>query len=242
MSEVAISIITPILNGERFIRNNIESVLKLEIPHEHIVIDGGSTDDTLRILGEYSHLIVLHQSCKTGMYGAIDMGFHAAKGDYICWVNCDDRIVPSGYKKMYEYATTKKLDFVCSDGVFEYFPKNRIKKVKGTHFVKYLLRKGIFPFSQPSVIYTRNLYFDVGGLDYDHFKICGDMELFWRFALAKGKRFGYVKVISSVFLKYGESLGDKGTQLGRDELTSSKVTKPSKMAVCLHRIVRLLGI
>lgn len=240
--EIQVSIVTPVLNGDYFIRQNIESILCLDIPHEHIIVDGGSNDQTLSILNDYQHLIVLHQTEKTGMYGAIDMGFRVAKGRYICWVNCDDQIIPFGFKKMYEYAIAKKLDFVCSDGLFEYAGENRKKKIKGTHIVRYLLRKGIFPFSQPSAIYKRNLYFDVGGLDYNHFKICGDMDLFWRFAHNKGKCFGYIKVTSSIFLKYGESLGDKGTQLGIDELALSKVNKPSKMNVFLHRLVRLFGI
>ena len=66
-----LSIITPVLNGERFIRKNIESVQNLTIPHEHIIVEGGSTDSTVEILKEYPHLKVINQRERNGMYGAI---------------------------------------------------------------------------------------------------------------------------------------------------------------------------
>ena len=45
-----LSIITPVLNGEKFIEKNIISIQELSIPFEHIIVDGGSTDGTIDIL------------------------------------------------------------------------------------------------------------------------------------------------------------------------------------------------
>ncbi len=236
-----ISIITPVLNGENFIRYNIESILQLKVPHEHIIIDGGSTDHTLKILDEYPHLVILHQHEHTGMYGAIDMGFRVAKGDYIGWINCDDMMVSDGFKRMYEYAVFRNLDFVCSDGIYNYVHKGCKRKIKGTRFVKYLLRSGTFPFSQPSTIFKRVLYLKVGGLNYSY-KIIGDMDLFWRFANLRESRFGYIKTISSIFLKHGESLGDKNTKLSKEERFASKIPPLNKFNLCFHRLVRILNI
>lgn len=237
-----LSIITPVYNGAEFLRENIESILKLDTEHEHIVVDGGSTDGTLDIVAEYPHLIVLHQTEMTGMYGAIDMGFRVAKGEYICWVNCDDRVVPEGYKKMYDYAVAKRLDFVCSDGIFDYVHENRKGLVKGTHFAKYLLKRGLFPFSQPSVIYNHALYLKVGGLDYLNFRICGDGDLFWRFACVEESHFGYIKTVSSIFLKHGNSLGDKNTAKGREEQARSNRPHPNISDMLTQKVVKLLNL
>ena len=68
-----ISIVTPVLNGEKYIKYNIESIKKLTIPYEHIVVDGGSTDQTLNIVKKYSNIQILHQRENSGMYGAIDI-------------------------------------------------------------------------------------------------------------------------------------------------------------------------
>ena len=47
-----ISIITPVLNSSKFIQSNIESIEKLSIPYEHIIVDGGSTDGTIEIINK----------------------------------------------------------------------------------------------------------------------------------------------------------------------------------------------
>ena len=84
------SIITPSLNQGRFIRDNIESVLaqKYELM-EHIIIDGGSSDNTLKILSEYKHLIWKSEK-DLGPADAINKGLRIATGDIVAWINSDD--------------------------------------------------------------------------------------------------------------------------------------------------------
>ena len=78
-----LSIVTPTLNSVQFIETNITSVLNLKIPFHHIIVDRGSTDGTLTLLEKFTHLIIIHQKEKLGMYQAIDMSFKIAKGDII---------------------------------------------------------------------------------------------------------------------------------------------------------------
>lgn len=212
-----LSIITPVLNGARFIRENIISISQLTIPHEHIIVDGGSTDGTLDILKEYPDLIILHQTDKKGMYKAIDMGFQVAKGEYICWINCDDRVIPDAYDKLYQYANANQYDFVSSDGIHDFINENRKIIIRSTRFVKYFTSKALFPFSQPSVLYTKKAYNQVDGLRYELFKICGDGDLFTRMAQDRSLKFSYLPLITSCFIKYGQSLGDKNDRLYRVE-------------------------
>ena len=56
-----LSIITPVLNGEKFIEKNIISIQELSIPFEHIIVDGGSTDGTIDILKKFKHISVVNQ-------------------------------------------------------------------------------------------------------------------------------------------------------------------------------------
>jgi len=85
-----ISVITPCLNGARYVGDAIESVLMQGYANtEHIVADGGSTDSTLEILSRYSHLKIL-SSPDRGMYDALNRALAVAQGELIGILNSDD--------------------------------------------------------------------------------------------------------------------------------------------------------
>jgi glycosyltransferase involved in cell wall biosynthesis len=85
-----ISIITPSFNQGAYIEQTIQSVLNQNCGRvEHIVVDGGSTDDTVDILKKYPHLIWVSEKDR-GQADALTKGLALAKGDIIGWVNSDD--------------------------------------------------------------------------------------------------------------------------------------------------------
>jgi glycosyltransferase involved in cell wall biosynthesis len=201
-----LTIVTPVLNGRKFIQNNIESIQKLRIPFEHIVVDGGSSDGTIEIVKRFPHIKLLHQTKKTGMYGGINQGFLEAKGEYISWVNADDMVIANGYEKLYLTVIKKKADLAYSHGMHHFIEKLYYKKHFARYFVRYLLKTGVFPFVQPSVIFSKSAYNKVGGLNYQKFRLIGDRDLFQRMAYDKDLKFLFVPVFSSIFLRYDDSL------------------------------------
>lgn len=87
-----ISIVTPSLNQGRFIKDALKSVAKQDYPLvEHLVVDGESTDDTLRVLecDGGSRLRWISQSDR-GQSDALNKGFAMAQGGLIGWLNADD--------------------------------------------------------------------------------------------------------------------------------------------------------
>ncbi|MBK7098444.1 MAG: glycosyltransferase [Sphingobacteriales bacterium] len=213
-----LSIVTPVRNGGKFIRKNIEEIQKLNIPIEHIISDGGSKDDTLKIVSEYPHLKLVHQSVEKGMYGGINEGFAVAQGKYFSYVNCDDLIEVSGFTKMYNKISSGDLDLVYSNSIQNYVNEGRKEFIRGARFARYFLKKGVMPFVQPSSIFSRRIFEKLEGFNSQKFRIIGDMDFFRRIATTPGTKIARVNDTSSVFLKYGESLGDLNNDLYYEEL------------------------
>jgi glycosyltransferase involved in cell wall biosynthesis len=98
-----VSIITPSFNQGEFIEQTIQSVLNQNHDDvEHIVIDGGSTDNTVSILKKYPHLIWVSEK-DSGQSNAINKGFKRATGEILAWLNSDDFYEENIFKSIVEY-------------------------------------------------------------------------------------------------------------------------------------------
>ena len=87
-----ISIITVVKNNEKFIEKNILSVINQTYKnYEHIIVDGNSSDGTLKIINKYRNKISKIISEKDdGLYDAMNKGIKNATGDIISILNSDD--------------------------------------------------------------------------------------------------------------------------------------------------------
>lgn len=91
--DALISVITPVYNGERHIRECIESVRSQpEVDFEHIVVDDGSTDGTAEIVSEYDHVFFLRQN-RLGAGAARNRALEVARGAFIKFLDADDILV-----------------------------------------------------------------------------------------------------------------------------------------------------
>jgi glycosyltransferase involved in cell wall biosynthesis len=90
-----VTVVTPSFNQGRFIRDTIESVLTQRYPRiEYLVMDGGSTDDTLAILGSYGDRLVWVSEPDRGQTDAINKGWRRARGTIVAYLNSDDTYLP----------------------------------------------------------------------------------------------------------------------------------------------------
>lgn len=90
-----ISIITPSLNQGSFIQETIESVLAQNYPNlEYLIMDGGSTDNTLDVLALYSGRLHWVSEKDDGQTHAINKGLSRSSGDIVTYLNADDLLLP----------------------------------------------------------------------------------------------------------------------------------------------------
>ncbi|WP_417237257.1 glycosyltransferase family 2 protein [Bizionia paragorgiae] len=93
-----ISVLTPSFNSEKYIKKSIDSVLAQTYTNwEHIIVDGGSTDDTLAILKNYSHLNWISEPDK-GQSDAMNKAFKMSAGNLIVYLNADDYFYPNAFQ------------------------------------------------------------------------------------------------------------------------------------------------
>lgn len=88
-----VSIITPSFNQGRYIEQNILSIINQNYPLiEHIIVDGGSTDETIDILKKHESSYNLRWISESdeGQADAVNKGFNMAHGEIIGWLNSDD--------------------------------------------------------------------------------------------------------------------------------------------------------
>ena len=235
-----LSIITPNLNNAKYIEENILSISKLNIPFEHIIVDGGSSDNSLDIISKYPNIRLLHQTEKSGMYGAIDQGIKASRGEYIAYINADDRAIASNFKEIQLAMNKRMYDVIYSDGNYYFTKDGSVSFGKGRLFGKFFLKHGCMPAIQPSIIFSKKIYDEVGGLRYDKFKICGDLDLFRRIAQIKKTIFKYIPKKTVIFMKRGDSLGDLNTSLFLKELKDNNIPTPNVLIRILFFIFKYI--
>ena len=118
MKYTKVSIITPSYNQGQFIERTILSVLEQDYPNvEYIVMDGGSTDNTVEILKKYEDRLIWKSEPDKGMSDAINKGFRMATGEIIAWINSDDIYQPGAIEFVARYfAEHSEVDVIYGEG------------------------------------------------------------------------------------------------------------------------------
>lgn len=124
------TIITPSLNYGRFLGDCLQSVAgQTGVTLEHLVFDAGSTDESAGVVARFPHVSWL-QERDSGMSAAINKGFERAQGDWVIWLNADDRLKPGALAKLLVELKKSDADVVYGDYDFIDEPGAVIRQMK----------------------------------------------------------------------------------------------------------------
>jgi len=116
-SNVAVSVLMPVYNAERYVAESVESILTQTFTDfEFLIVDDGSTDRSLSILKRYAKAdsrIKLKSRPNTGMVGALNEMIEVARGEYLARIDADDSSLPGRFMSQVDYLR-ENTDVVCA--------------------------------------------------------------------------------------------------------------------------------
>lgn len=203
------TVVTPSFNYGRFIGDCLRSVqVQSGITVEHLVFDGGSTDDTAQIAAQFPAARFVSEPDR-GMCDAINKGFRAAQGEWVMWLNADDRLLPGALKAVKDFAAGHPeadviygcWNFIDADGAFQ----RRMTLFPHQHAM--MLYLGCY-IGSTATFFRRRTVTAEGHLLNENFRYVMDGEYYARLGALK-KRFVYFPKVLAEFRLHGENLSKR---------------------------------
>ncbi len=209
------TIITPNLNYGRFLGDCLQSVCGQQgVTYEHLVMDGGSSDESAVVVAGFPHAQWI-QAADQGMSEAINKGFERARGDWVMWLNADDRLRPGALAAMLVRLQQSAADVVYGDWNFvneagEF--QRRVKALRWSAFVNIYHHCYV---GSTAAFYRRLTVLDEGYRLREDFRYVMDGEFYARVAAA-GKVFMHVPVVVADFRLHAANASQRHLVKARD--------------------------
>ena len=194
---LTITIITVAYNSEKTIGDTLRSISNQTYPNiEHIIVDGGSKDNTLAIVQRFSHVKKVVSGSDYGIYDGMNKGLKLATGDVIGFLNSDDVYADDMVlERIAHVFETKKVDSLYSD--LEFF-KGNVENVTRSWNAG-LIKRQRFLFGwmppHPTFFVKKEVYQKFGHFDLN-FRQSADYELMLRFLYRHGISAHYLQGVS----------------------------------------------
>ena len=202
-----LSIISVNLNDSNGLRKTADSVFSQSFTdYEYIIIDGGSTDESVELIKAYSDKIDYWSSEQdTGIYNAMNEGIKVANGDYILFLNSGDWLADDNVLSyMFEQSDSEDIIFgdimeIRSDGSRKYQKSLPVEKLTMANFYS-----NTHATVQHQASLIRRSLFD-GGLYDESYRIIADIKFFIERIIMNNCSVLHIPLVVANFNKYGLS-------------------------------------
>jgi glycosyltransferase involved in cell wall biosynthesis len=211
-----LSFVIPTRNQARFLRQCIDGCIAQAVgDSEILVVDGASTDDTVAVLESYGDRIRWVSERDSGQSDAINKGVRMARGEIVAWINSDDYYAGPHVIARLLQELTSDCDIVYGDGVrvdvdgVELGPY----RARAIHRVAEIVTHPASFVLQPTLLFRRQLFLDVGGLNESlHYSM--DYELWIRmFGAARSTRYIPQVIACARYHQDAKSVAAMGKQI-----------------------------
>lgn len=171
MNSELVSVVLPVYNGEKYIRESINSVINQTYDNwELIIVDDCSTDNTLNIIKEYEHkdprIRVIHNKTNKKLPASLNVGFSNTKGEFLTWTSDDNVYKQDALLVMKNYLTVhKNISFVYANYTKINEKGEFVKKIEVGE-PEELYKRNV---CGACFLYTREIYQKVGDYDINSF-------------------------------------------------------------------------
>lgn len=181
-----LTLVTPSYNQGEYLEACIDSVLSQNYPNlEYIIMDGGSTDQSVSIIKRYQKYLTHWQTERDdGQYAAIETGFKRSTGDIMAWLNSDDKYHPDAlWKVSYAFMTRPEVEWLT--GLYTFWDQHGT--LTGVLDPVYWSRRkqldanDMTTIQQESTFWRRSLWNKAGARLATDLYYAGDFDLWTRF-------------------------------------------------------------
>lgn len=215
-----ISVVTPSYNQGEYLEETVLSVLSQNYPNlEYIVMDGGSSDQSVSILQKYNAQISYWESERDRGFGhAINKGFSRATGEILCWINSDDILLPGTLFRIGTYfAHHPNVGLVFGD---RHIINERSVLVSRRKYFFYLPGQLRFAKTLPQecTFWRRGPFEKIGARLDEELKFAIDLDLWCR--LSKVTTFRHLPFFLAAFREQSQSKSSVLSETGLRERNS----------------------
>jgi glycosyltransferase involved in cell wall biosynthesis len=227
MSNPLVSVIVPVYNGERFLRETLESVFSQTYePLEVIVVNDGSTDDSERILDEYAGRIGCFRQDNAGIAAARNRGISEARGEWLAFLDQDDlwdprklevQLATAREDTAVVHSTLRRIDESC-----RILSEDRDPRATASLTLADLL-VGCEVYILTALVRQKAME-AIGGFDANNRLGTEDYQLWLRLA-ATGHRFQYIDAVVASYRLHGRNFSSDRVRSHRGDIYAIRRTR-----------------